>query len=83
MAKCSFCGKTIKEGSGIMYVKKNGNILHFCSSKCFKNYLKLGRKPAKHKWTAKHREIKVKKSSKKTNRRVAERPKRKIRRSRR
>jgi len=48
--KCSFCGKTIKKGTGKMFVKTNGEILYFCSSKCEKNY-KLGRDPKKLKWT--------------------------------
>ncbi len=34
-----------------MYVKNDGSILWFCSSKCRKNFLKLGRNPRKLKWT--------------------------------
>lgn len=34
-----------------MFVQKDGKILHFCSSKCEKNQLKLKRKPRKLKWT--------------------------------
>ncbi len=49
---CSFCGRTIEPGTGIMYVKNDGTILWFCSSKCRKNALKLKRNPAKLKWTA-------------------------------
>ena len=65
MVKCSFCGKTVIPGTGIVFVTKKGNILNFCSSKCMKNY-KLKRKPIKIKWTAKHRELRnVKSSSKK------------------
>ena len=48
--KCSFCGKPIRKGTGKMFVKKSGEILYFCSSKCEKNY-KLGREPKKLKWT--------------------------------
>ena len=51
MAKCSFCGDDIEKGTGKMYVKKDGKILHFCSRKCEKNMLKLKRKPTKLKWT--------------------------------
>jgi len=51
MTKCNFCGRTIKEGSGLTFVKKTGALIHLCSSKCFKNYLKLGRKPSELKWT--------------------------------
>ncbi|WFO76024.1 50S ribosomal protein L24 [Desulfurococcaceae archaeon MEX13E-LK6-19] len=48
---CSFCGRLIEPGTGIMYVKNDGSILWFCSSKCRKNFLKLGRNPRKLKWT--------------------------------
>ena len=47
---CSFCGKKINPGTGLMYVKNTGEILYFCSSKCEKNMLKLKRKPKKLKW---------------------------------
>ncbi len=50
---CSFCGYEIPPGTGIMYVKTDGTILYFCSSKCRKNYL-LGRNPRKLKWTLKY-----------------------------
>ena len=51
MAICSFCGETIKKGTGKIYVKKDGKILYFCSNKCEKNMLKLKRKSIKTKWT--------------------------------
>ena len=47
MRTCSFCGKEIEEGTGKMYVKKDD---FFCSSKCEKNMIKLGRVPRKVKW---------------------------------
>jgi large subunit ribosomal protein L24e len=34
-----------------MYVKSDGTILWFCSGKCRKNSLKLGRDPRKLRWT--------------------------------
>jgi len=49
--KCSFCGKEIKKGSGKMFVKNNGSVLHFCSRKCEKNLLELKRDPRKFKWS--------------------------------
>lgn len=74
MVKCSFCGKTIQPGTGITYVKTNGTILHFCSSKCFKNALELGRKPIRVKWTAKHRQLALRaKTSKDTKKKKAKR----------
>ncbi len=54
MPKCSFCGAEIEPGTGLMYVKNDGTVLWFCSSKCFKNYL-LGRNPRKVKWTEAYR----------------------------
>ena len=54
MAKCSFCGEEIRRGTGMMYVKKDGKILYFCSKKCEKNLLKLKRKPALTKWTTQY-----------------------------
>ncbi len=53
MVKCSFCGKTIENGTGIMYVKANGQVYWFCSTKCEKNMLKLKRDPRDIKWTEK------------------------------
>ncbi|MBS7650084.1 MAG: 50S ribosomal protein L24e [Candidatus Bathyarchaeia archaeon] len=49
--KCSFCGKEYPPASGIAYFRNDGSILYFCSTKCRKNLLKLGRDPRKLKWT--------------------------------
>ncbi len=54
---CAFCGRPIEPGTGIMYVTKRGEILWFCSSKCFKNYIKLRRKKTKVKWVRKKVEL--------------------------
>jgi len=51
MSDCSFCGKEIPKGTGMMFVKKDGKVLHFCRMKCEKNQLKLKRTPAKLLWT--------------------------------
>ncbi|RME31087.1 50S ribosomal protein L24e [Candidatus Woesearchaeota archaeon] len=51
MVKCSFSGKEIPPGTGIMYVKKDGKVLWFLNSKAQKNYL-LGRKARDRLWTA-------------------------------
>lgn len=55
--KCSFCGKEVMPGTGIMYVRNDGTVLWFCSSKCRKNMLKLGRDPRKLKWTSKYKKV--------------------------
>ncbi len=51
MKSCSFCGTEVKNGTGKIYIKDNGQILNFCSSKCEKNMLKLKRDNRKFKWT--------------------------------
>ena len=58
MAICSFCGNALRKGTGKMYVKTDGRILYFCSMKCEKNLLKLGRKPRKIKWTEEYQKVK-------------------------
>ncbi|RLI35416.1 50S ribosomal protein L24e [Candidatus Bathyarchaeota archaeon] len=50
--RCSFCGYEFPPGTGIMYVRNDGSILWFCSSKCRKSALKLKRDSRKFKWTA-------------------------------
>lgn len=42
----------MKPGTGKMFVKNDGTIFYFCSSKCEKNMLKLKRIPRKVKWTS-------------------------------
>jgi large subunit ribosomal protein L24e len=52
--KCSFCGSEIPVGSGLMYVKRDGTILWFCSRKCRVSMLEFHRDPRKFKWTEYH-----------------------------
>lgn len=51
MTSCSFCGGAIERGSGKLYVKKDGTVFHFCSSKCQHNQLDLKRVNRYTKWT--------------------------------
>ncbi len=51
MAKCSFCRNVIEQGTGTIFVKKDSSVLNFCSMKCEKNMLKLGRTARFLKWT--------------------------------
>jgi len=53
--RCSLCGNEFPSGTGSMYVKNDGAIFWFCSSKCMKNMLKLKRDPRKLKWTSYYR----------------------------
>ena len=55
---CSFCGIEIDQGTGKMYIKSDGKIFYFCSMKCEKNMIKLGRKPRLIKWTKEYQKIK-------------------------
>jgi large subunit ribosomal protein L24e len=47
---CDYTGEEIEPGTGIMYVKNDGSVLHFVDSKAEKNY-KLGREPRDLEWT--------------------------------
>lgn len=47
---CSFCGHQLEPGTGKMFVKKDGTIFYFCSTKC-QNNQKLGRVPRRVEWT--------------------------------
>ena len=55
MPKCSFCGKVLERGTGMMFVRSDGRILYFDSKKCEKNMLKLKRNPRKVKWVKKEK----------------------------
>ena len=49
--KCAFSGRPIAQGTGTMYVRKDGKILYFEGMKAQKNFFKLGRKPRETRWT--------------------------------
>ncbi|TAJ44210.1 50S ribosomal protein L24e [Methanofollis fontis] len=48
--KCSFCGESIEPGTGRLFVRKDGALFYFCSTKCRKNY-ELKRVPRRVTWT--------------------------------
>lgn len=50
MTKCTFCGQEKHASMGIHYIKNDGTVNYFCSSKCRKNALKLKRDKRKLKW---------------------------------
>ena len=71
---CTFCGSEIEPGTGRMYVKKDGVVYNFCTSKCYKNMVLLGRVPRRTTWTRyfeREKEIRLKGGPE-----VVERPKR-------
>lgn len=51
--KCSFCGRQIPPGFGIMYVKNDGTILRFCSRRCYVSAVEFRRNPRKQVWVRK------------------------------
>lgn len=58
MVKCNFCGNDLPIGGGKLYAKKDGTTYYFCSNKCEKNVILLGRKPVKTKWTKEYNKLK-------------------------
>ena len=53
MANCSFCKGELERGTGKMFVRRDGTSLYFCSSKCERNMMNLGRAPRKMLWLTK------------------------------
>ncbi|MBT3865633.1 50S ribosomal protein L24e [Candidatus Woesearchaeota archaeon] len=51
MAKCTFCGKDIEQGTGTLYIKDDAKMFNFCTLKCKKNHLNLKRNPVHTRWT--------------------------------
>ncbi len=67
MRNCHFCGTQIEPGTGFMFVRRDGNTMHFCSRKCQVNMIGMGRVPRKIKWTNEYHAIKqMKKQSSKS-----------------
>lgn len=52
MPICNYCKSEMPKGTGTLYIKKSGKFAYFCSSKCEKNAIILGRKPASKKWSS-------------------------------
>ena len=53
MPYCAFSNDEIPKGTGTMFVLKDGTVLHFCNSKCMKNFIHLKREGRLVKWTNK------------------------------
>lgn len=54
LRNCSFCGRHVTTGQGIMHVRNDGQVQWTCSSKCKKNLRVLRRDPRKLKWTERY-----------------------------
>ena len=50
--KSSFCGYDIQIGRGVMYIRKDGTVLNFCTNKCKKAMLLYKKNPRKTRWTS-------------------------------
>jgi large subunit ribosomal protein L24e len=57
--ECSFCGTEIEPGTGMVYIRRDGAIINFCSKKCRINQTKLKRVPRKVKWTREYQNLKA------------------------
>ncbi|MCL4326937.1 MAG: 50S ribosomal protein L24e [Thermoplasmata archaeon] len=55
---CSFCGVDIEPGTGVLYIRKDGTLLNFCSKKCRVNMLKLKRVSRRTRWTREFHNVK-------------------------
>jgi large subunit ribosomal protein L24e len=55
MPRCTFCGNEVEKGRNQLFVHTSGKVSNFCSNKCEKNMLKLGRKPLATRWTKHYR----------------------------
>jgi large subunit ribosomal protein L24e len=52
MTKCVFCGREDSPFKGVHLITNDGNTNFYCSGKCRKNALNLGRDRKRMKWTA-------------------------------
>ncbi|MHA2244839.1 MAG: 50S ribosomal protein L24e [Candidatus Hodarchaeales archaeon] len=52
--ECNFCGGAIEPGTGISFVRKNGQLIRFCTRKCRRSLIDFKRDPRKFKWTKKY-----------------------------
>jgi large subunit ribosomal protein L24e len=52
--QCSFCAREIEPGTGMMFVKRDGTVYHFCTASCRKQQLHLHRVGHHFKWTRAH-----------------------------
>ena len=66
MPACSFCKKNYEWPRGLTYVKSDGRVIYFCSSKCRKNH-ELGRQSKKVTWVRKKKKEKTQKTEEKAS----------------
>jgi large subunit ribosomal protein L24e len=49
--RCAFCGREFPHGVGMLYVKRDGSMLWFCSRKCRVYMVEQKKDSRKLKWT--------------------------------
>lgn len=42
---CSYCTAEIEKGTGMMFVRRNGTVRHYCSQRCYKFNILMNRRP--------------------------------------
>jgi len=52
MHRCAFCGREFPHGIGMLYVKRDGSMLWFCSRKCRVYMVEQRKDPRRLRWTA-------------------------------
>ncbi len=67
LAKCIFCGCEQEDFRGTYLIKNEGSVVYYCSSKCKKNHLKLGRDKRKIRWAEAFHEQRTKAKAKTKN----------------
>lgn len=60
MTKCFFCGREQESFRGLHFIKNDGSVDYFCSSKCRKNALHLKRDKRKMRWAEAFHETRAK-----------------------
>ncbi len=55
--RCHFCNQAIPPGTGLMYVKKDGTVLRYCSRRCFVSAERYKRNPKRQAWIRKARKV--------------------------
>lgn len=67
VTRCVFCGREEDDFKGTYLIKNEGTMAYYCSNKCRKNHLKLGRDGRRVRWTQSFRDERVRKAASDTH----------------